>query len=80
MRNPGFRLACATRDPGLRAVGAPSGLRLLLQCSFPPFGRSCGILRVEGRDAGGMSISEGLARQTVCAILMLAGAAHALTR
>ena len=46
-----------------------------VQCSCPPgthgtgecnFGRSCGTLRVDGRDVGDILISEGLARRYVC--------------
>jgi endonuclease YncB( thermonuclease family) len=46
-----------------------------VQCSCPPGthgtsecnnGRSCGILRLDGRDVGGILISEGLAHRYVC--------------
>jgi micrococcal nuclease len=54
---------------------ADSAILQPVQCSCPPgthgtsecnYGRSCGILRVDGRDVGSILISEGLARRFVC--------------
>jgi endonuclease YncB( thermonuclease family) len=70
------RAKADTATARLRELIASGAVKLeLVHCACPPgtegtkacnFGRSCGILTVNGRDAGQILISEGLARRYRC--------------